>query len=370
MENAGCQSNRGRGGSYKFQRLRERLRQAVQSGELSGKLPGERELASRYQVNAKTISKALTDLTAEGLLIRQVGRGTFVAGQVDERFAVGRTHKFRWLIREDEGNGRPQMIFDMVAARLRREGHQIEHHQVEADDTGVLAAGWATPGQLREVDGVIVHASRPSDELVADLLRRRIPLVLAACASDRITSNAVQPDYAHAVFELTEQLVWSGLQRVALARPHDCPHEAEESRRGYEAALTRNGISTRIEFEDDEAHLAASVTSDPRPQAVVTFFRDGRARVQRAFGLSDGDREPAIATVLSPGDPPPPEDSGLWYGFDKEAFVDWTVRLLLEATPGHQPRQVLLPGHLIGRLPATAVPPATEHVSSPTMTTL
>src|SRR5690349_23436561 len=64
--------------SYKFQRLRERLRAAVASGELSGKLPGERQLAKKFHVNAKTLSKALTDLAAEGLLERNIGRGTFV----------------------------------------------------------------------------------------------------------------------------------------------------------------------------------------------------------------------------------------------------------------------------------------------------
>src|SRR6185369_12434746 len=67
--------------SYKFQRLRERLRQAIASGELSGKLPGERQLSRRFRVNAKTLSKALTDLAAEGLLERSIGRGTFVRGQ-------------------------------------------------------------------------------------------------------------------------------------------------------------------------------------------------------------------------------------------------------------------------------------------------
>src|SRR5882757_3666985 len=71
-------STRGRGMSYKFQRLREKLRAAVASGELSGKLPGERALAKRFHVNAKTLSKALTDLAAEGLLDRSIGRGTYV----------------------------------------------------------------------------------------------------------------------------------------------------------------------------------------------------------------------------------------------------------------------------------------------------
>src|SRR5205807_2253176 len=68
------------GMSYKFQRLREKLRRAIETGELSGKLPGERSLARRFHVNAKTLSKALTDLAAEGLLDRSIGRGTYVKG--------------------------------------------------------------------------------------------------------------------------------------------------------------------------------------------------------------------------------------------------------------------------------------------------
>src|SRR3954468_8199603 len=84
--------------SYKFQRLREKLRDAVASGELSGKLPGERTLAKRFNVNAKTLSKALTDLAAEGLLDRSIGRGTFVKGSAPEPAKAG-----RWLILCDPG---------------------------------------------------------------------------------------------------------------------------------------------------------------------------------------------------------------------------------------------------------------------------
>src|SRR3954453_15936599 len=83
--------------SYKFQRLRENLRAAVVGGELNGKLPGERVLARRFSVNAKTLSKALTDLAAEGLLERSIGRGTYVKGTVPEASKVG-----KWLDLFDE----------------------------------------------------------------------------------------------------------------------------------------------------------------------------------------------------------------------------------------------------------------------------
>src|SRR5689334_24499361 len=82
------------GMSYKFQRLREKIREAVESGELTGKLPGERTLARRFHVNAKTLSKALTDLAAEGLLDRSIGRGTYVKGQTP----IAHTRKGRWMI--------------------------------------------------------------------------------------------------------------------------------------------------------------------------------------------------------------------------------------------------------------------------------
>src|ERR1700753_3523952 len=79
--------------SYKFQRLRERIREAVAKGELTGKLPGERMLAKQFHVNAKTLSKALTDLAAEGVLDRSIGRGTFVKGSAPPPSANG-----RWLL--------------------------------------------------------------------------------------------------------------------------------------------------------------------------------------------------------------------------------------------------------------------------------
>ncbi len=65
--------------SYKFQRLREQMRAAIENGDFGPKLPGERTLGRMFGVNAKTVNKALSDLTAEGLLERRIGQGTYVA---------------------------------------------------------------------------------------------------------------------------------------------------------------------------------------------------------------------------------------------------------------------------------------------------
>ena len=43
------------------------------------KLPTERELASRYAVGRNTVRRVLGNLESRGLVVRQVGRGTYVA---------------------------------------------------------------------------------------------------------------------------------------------------------------------------------------------------------------------------------------------------------------------------------------------------
>ena len=350
MESAAHKAGGSGSGSYKFQRLRERLRQAVASGELSGKLPGERELARRYKVNAKTISKALTDLSSEGLLVRQVGRGTFIADQIDERYTIGRTQRYHWLVRSGDLNGRFQTIFDLAVSRLDRQGHQLQRQSVGTDEAGRLEAGWLPPGKLREVDGVIIFSAGPSDELVADLHRRRIPLVLAACTADFIKSNAVHPDWARGAFELTEQLIWTGHRRISLVLPSNCPLICRQAERGYRAALTRYGLPAGRAIQDTAEGLASEAAGPHRPSAVIVFQSEAQARVEQAFGPTAGQvaPSPAVAAVLPPGEPCPPAEAGLNYGFDQEAFADWAVRLLVEATPGHQPREVILPGRMLG----------------------
>ncbi|HTW93923.1 MAG TPA: GntR family transcriptional regulator, partial [Tepidisphaeraceae bacterium] len=143
--------------SYKFQRLRERIRHAVASGELAGKLPGERELARRFHVNAKTLSKALTDLAAEGLLQRSIGRGTFVKGSEPAADAHG-----PWLLVCDSADNEAQLI-----ASLQKHNSSL---QVIQDIATVR------PSFLHQFTAVIDISVQTPDFFLRDLIVRNIPL--------------------------------------------------------------------------------------------------------------------------------------------------------------------------------------------------
>lgn len=64
-----------------YQQLKQRLRSEIARGAYSpgDQLPAEPELIERFGVSRITVRQALSDLEAEGLVIRRHGKGTFVA---------------------------------------------------------------------------------------------------------------------------------------------------------------------------------------------------------------------------------------------------------------------------------------------------
>jgi DNA-binding transcriptional regulator YhcF (GntR family) len=186
--------------SYKFQRLREKLRQAVASGELSGKLPGERTLARRFHVNAKTLSKALTDLAAEGLLDRSIGRGTYVKG-----YSPGGVAKRRWLLVCDAECAAEQMSAPVM--ELLREAHP------DAEIIADVAA--IRPSFLNQFGAVIDFSASTPEEFLRDMVVRNIPVVVVGREPRVYSTHAVVFDVALAASQIGRDLVLAGHRRLA-----------------------------------------------------------------------------------------------------------------------------------------------------------
>ncbi|MEZ0396377.1 MAG: class II aldolase/adducin family protein [Anaerolineales bacterium] len=67
-----------------YDQIREQLRARIISGDLrpGDALPGEAEICAETGVSRMTARRALSQLASEGLVVRQRGRGTFVARRV------------------------------------------------------------------------------------------------------------------------------------------------------------------------------------------------------------------------------------------------------------------------------------------------
>jgi GntR family transcriptional regulator len=70
-----------------YKEVRRLLTETIQSGEWKPgtAIPSERQLSARFHVAVGTLRKAVDELVAERILIRQQGRGTFVAAHNRDR---------------------------------------------------------------------------------------------------------------------------------------------------------------------------------------------------------------------------------------------------------------------------------------------
>lgn len=216
--------------SYKFQRLRERLRGAVASGELQGKLPGERTLARRFHVNAKTLSKALTDLAAEGLLDRSIGRGTYVKGQAPN----GHARRGRWLVVADADRT------DSLLVRL--------FNEASPDGEIVTDVSALRPSFLKQFDAVVDLGTRTPASFIRDLVVRNVPVIAVNCEPETYSVNTVSTDRITGANALARDLIMGGHTRIAVVRSFPrggVPHAVE-------IAAQRYGVNTVIQVCEKE----------------------------------------------------------------------------------------------------------------------
>lgn len=292
--------------SYKFQRLRERIRQAVANGELAGKLPGERELARRFQVNAKTLSKALTDLAAEGLLSRSIGRGTFVKGTETEAKSEG-----PWLI--VSGENVLQSALGQALLRLNPRIEQI------ADVTALR------PSFLNQFAAVIDLSQRTPPAFVRDLLVRNMPLVVVGREPTTYSTNTVLLDTAYLGGRLGQDMLLAGHRRLAVVEENASEQESPIARAlrsaigryAPEATLTRCTAAEVIPLIEqgvtglicDTTAVAAQVArslaeaaiSVPRVASVAAVGQADGDYPCSGFYLDSDQQAEAIAHLLSHG---------------------------------------------------------------------
>ena len=234
--------------SYKFQRLRERIRQAIQSGELTGKLPGERQLARRFRSNAKTISKALTDLAAEGLIERSIGRGSFVKGSEGATPAVDE----RWLILCNPSQLSLPVVRTLLATNPLA--------QTSIDFTNLR------PSFLSQFKVVIDLSHDTPPDLLRDLVVRNMIVVRVGLEPSTYSTHAVLMDRQLGVTCLARDLLLAGHVRlfaVDLGRKHLTAHlRTAVERFASTATVESGGVGDVIAAIEDGATVLVCDSAD------------------------------------------------------------------------------------------------------------
>lgn len=292
--------------SYKFERLREQLRSAVIRGELSGKLPGERVLAQRFGVNAKTLSKALTDLAAEGLLDRSIGRGTYVKGSTPARPAGTGGGQGRWLLMCDAAAMKGTLVKELM--------------QRKPESQPVHGSGELRPSFLSQFSAVVDCARDTPDSFYRQMLVRGVPVVSAGEREGTISTHAVQMDRELAAFQLGRDLLLAGHRRLGAVDARGSTRLCEALRRAAARyapdatvdgcyaeevmALVENGVSGIVcdgceVAERVSAVLARHGVLVPARVSLAAIGADGRELPCSGIAPRPGDKADAVINLLN-----------------------------------------------------------------------
>ena len=128
-----------------YQQIKSLIMQSLQTGEWKpGELiPSEVELAYRYKVSQGTVRKAIDELSAENLVVRRQGKGTFVATHHEARV------QFRFLrLMPDAGEAHQPENQILEVKRLRGPAEVTRVLDIKAGDSVVFIR------RLQYFDGV------------------------------------------------------------------------------------------------------------------------------------------------------------------------------------------------------------------------
>lgn len=266
---------RPRGGA-KYPQVRAQIREQIVDGALppGTRLPGETEFAKRLNVNRMTVSRALQDLAAEGLVVQRRGSGTYVADPEAPPFLPGRNARIGvlWWTSVLPADIASRFVWNITQGVL--DAWQIEP-----------ASGEFLPRGPDEVThGIWRHAARRLEvQCVGEAWsskERHPPLeaVRAAGFDGLITLGIVEEDWL-------DELLNLGLPTVIV----DFPNERFGERADHVFVDPVNAYRAGVRHLADRGlrniHFVGSLQWEPAPNVEMSHaewkrFRDGRTRVE------------------------------------------------------------------------------------------
>jgi DNA-binding LacI/PurR family transcriptional regulator len=247
------------------------LRQQIERQEFpQGRLPSERDLGLRFQVQRDTVRRALQILEEENCIRRDSRRGTFAVGAtpVNGGFsgnlvlavrhgeeATSAAHVLRGMVAAATAVGLPVLWLDTLTKNGQPESGLLS--------PTVLAA--------RRTLGIALWPELPANLPLLEALRDTMPLVLLdrrVAGFDADFFGFADRTAGHCI---TTHLLGLGHRRIGFLSSEPLVRTVQERLTGYREALTESGITPRDAWE---LHTAVHALSDER---LLAFLDDAGA---------------------------------------------------------------------------------------------
>nr|MBA3847697.1 GntR family transcriptional regulator [Planctomycetota bacterium] len=224
-----------------YLQAKKQIKEQILSGKMTGRMPPERDLTKRFHLAYMTVRRAVNELVDEGLLYRELGKGTFVsrAGQV-----VKRTGNLGFImgghIRHGVANAYYSHVFAGFAAAARDEGYSV-FFATRPDDVLPHPAVDAPRGTMRKVDGVVGLALDHKSQALP--IAKLVPLVLIDDVVKGAPIPSVHVDNPRGAHDAVAHLIGLGHRRIGHIAGMRASPVTRERLAGYRMALDEARIA-------------------------------------------------------------------------------------------------------------------------------
>jgi DNA-binding LacI/PurR family transcriptional regulator len=240
-----------------FESIKHDIRRKIMARTwLSGtKIPSSRELAAQYNCSINTVEKCLKDLQAEGLLVRELRRGTFIAETTSM-----------------PAMGMPTVISDAIAVVVDDVNSYIFSKALRGIENVLMTRGFGLTISSHDNDpvrqehilrglvekgvrGIILYPALAfeNDDRSYKNLERMLAKSHVVCMdryiyNSRLSMPYVTSDNFHASYQVTRLLIENGHRQIGLVRNYNVSTTVERLM-GYRQALHDFGIPFRSEMD-------------------------------------------------------------------------------------------------------------------------
>ena len=240
------------------------LRRLVRSGTAGERLPTVRQLMHQFGVSQLIVQRAIRRLDRDGLVIAQVGRGTFIAdGDANAVTATPRNQAASVLmLTRNVGSARTSLVSSQLQSRLAERG--INSIQVVYSD---VDHALQAQRDLPKFTACILqsHFDLVPIDLLAFMRRRATAILIDGATITGIDVDSVASDWRSAVEVGLDHLMAQGHRTIAFAtssfkaRPIDATHRHFESLRhfsGGSCTLAPPILLDHLPGEERAEHIA------------------------------------------------------------------------------------------------------------------
>lgn len=342
---------------------------------IGGQLPTEADLMRRFQVSRGTVQRVLADLSTQGLLRREQGRGTFRTAPASRPASAPRSMLVGvWF------NQPRSPMWSPVIDSLRQELDYWGYHGVyEEGGLAVGAEGRGIASLVRKsLDGFIVAPSNnPEDDHrpLVELISRQVPIVMVDRSLPEHETDLVTCTNEIGAEQLTAHLLDLGHRRVGFIGVPGL-ETVDDRARGYRLTLQRRGVSiddrwisqspgTLRDCGREAARAMLTLPAEARPTALLganDYIAETCAIAARERGL----QVPEDLSIVGFDDANPMPEQEPWlttYAQPRESIGRQAARLLMKriSEPTRRNVTLVLEGRLVVRRSTAPPPTQTRH---------